>query len=81
MDSNAIEQLILEGLPESQVNVEGDDGVHFNAQVISTRFQGKPTLQRHRLVYATLGDQMGGAIHALSLSTLTPEEFANTGSV
>jgi len=44
--------------------------------VISDQFAGKLPLARHRLVYATLGDLMGGAIHALGLKTLTPEEAA-----
>ena len=54
--------------------VSGDDGVHFAATVVCAEFDGKSTLQRHRMVYATLGDKMGGEIHALSLITQTPEE-------
>ncbi len=56
------------------VNMQGDDGVHFEAVVISPSFSGLRTLQRHRRVYDTLGDKMGGAIHALALTTRTPEE-------
>jgi stress-induced morphogen len=44
--------------------------------VVAAQFAGKLPLARHRLVYATLGDLMGGAIHALALKTLTPEEAA-----
>jgi stress-induced morphogen len=54
--------------------VTGDDGVHFEAHVVSASFSGKPTLQRHRLVYATLGKLMGNEIHALGLRTETPDE-------
>jgi len=50
------------------------DGVHFEATVISDAFAGKLPLARHRLVYATLGDRMGGEIHALALKTMTPDE-------
>ncbi|MDN5780968.1 MAG: BolA/IbaG family iron-sulfur metabolism protein [Luteimonas sp.] len=74
MDTNTIRQLIEQGLPGARVAVQGDDGVHFEALVVSDAFQGKLPLARHRLVYATLGELMGGAIHALALRTLTPEE-------
>jgi stress-induced morphogen len=50
--------------------------VHFEAEVVAEQFAGKLPLARHRLVYATLGDLMGGAIHALALKTLTPAEAA-----
>ena len=76
MDAARIQALIEAGLPGALVNVRGDDGVHFEADVISEQFAGKLPLARHRLVYATLGDLMGGAIHALGLKPLTPEEAA-----
>ena len=74
MDSTTIEQMIRAGLPEAEVSVRGDDGVHFEAEVISAEFAGKNTLQRHRMVYATLGQAMGREIHALGLTTRTPDE-------
>jgi len=73
MDSLAIEQMIREGLPGATVTVNGDDGVHFEARVVSESFKGKPTLQRHRMVYATLGELMGNEIHALGLQTDVPD--------
>ena len=76
MDSNQIKTLIEQGLPGATAEVRGDDGVHFEALVVSAAFSGKLPLARHRLVYATLGELMGGAIHALSLKTLTPAEVA-----
>jgi acid stress-induced BolA-like protein IbaG/YrbA len=76
MDSATIEQMIRTGMPNAEVVVSGNDGVHFDAVVISPDFAGKATLQRHRLVYATLGSLMGNEIHALGLKTLTPEEQA-----
>ncbi len=75
MDSSTIEQMIRQGLPDAKVTVSGDDGVHFEAEVISPSFAGKRTLQRHRMVYATLGRLMGNEIHALGLKTATPEEI------
>lgn len=62
------------GLPAAQAVVEGADGVHFEATVVSEAFRGKLPLARHRLVYATLGDLMKKEIHALQLTTKTPEE-------
>ena len=76
MDANRIKQLIESGMPGAVAEVQGEDGVHFEARVVSEAFTGKLPLARHRMVYATLGDLMGGAIHALALKTLTPEEAA-----
>ena len=74
MDPSRIKSLIEQGLPGAHVEVDGPDGVHFEARVVSTAFAGKLPLARHRLVYATLGALMGNEIHALSLKTLTPDE-------
>jgi len=73
MDSLTIEQMINEGLPGATVTVSGDDGVHFEARVVAESFRGKSTLQRHRMVYATLGELMGNEIHALGLQTDVPD--------
>ncbi len=74
MDSTTIEQMIRAGLPDAVVSVTGEDGVHFEARVSSASFEGKSTLQRHRMVYATLGEMMGREIHALALHTDTGSE-------
>ena len=74
MNADTIRQLIESGLPGARVDVRGDDGVHFEATVVCAAFAGKLPLARHRMVYATLGDLMGGAIHALQLKTVTPDE-------
>jgi acid stress-induced BolA-like protein IbaG/YrbA len=50
------------------------DGQHFDALIVSTAFEGKSRIERHRLVYAALGDSMRHRVHALSMKTLTPEE-------
>jgi acid stress-induced BolA-like protein IbaG/YrbA len=73
MDSLTIEQMIRAGLPDADVEVSGDDGVHFEAVVVSPSFRTKSTLQRHRMVYATLGELMGNEIHALGLRTEVPD--------
>lgn len=79
MNAEDIRQLIEQGLPDARVEVEGEDGVHFEARVVSAAFAGKLPLARHRMVYATLGERMGGEIHALALKTLTPEEAGAAG--
>lgn len=70
-----IEQLIMLGLPAAEIRVSSHDGTHFEAEVISSSFNGKSSLARHQMVYATLGERMGREIHALSLRTLTPDEL------
>ncbi len=74
MNAQQIQQLIEAGLPGAQADVRGEDGVHFDATVVAECFRGKLPLARHRMVYATLGERMGGEIHALALRTLTPDE-------
>ena len=76
MNADTIRQLIETGLPGARAEVQGDDGVHFDATVVCAGFAGKMPLARHRMVYATLGDRIGGEIHALQLRTLTPDETA-----
>jgi acid stress-induced BolA-like protein IbaG/YrbA len=80
MDTRTIQTLIEQGLPGASAQVHGADGVHFEAIVVCAAFAGKLPLARHRMVYATLGDRMGGEIHALSLKTLTPEEASQKPS-
>jgi acid stress-induced BolA-like protein IbaG/YrbA len=78
LDADTIRHLIEEGLPGARASVQGADGVHFEALVVCDAFAGKLPLARHRMVYATLGDRMGGEIHALALRTLTPDEQGAT---
>lgn len=76
MKAEDIRALIEQHLPGAQVTVRGDDGVHFEAVVISDRFAGKSLLQQHRLVYAALGGRVEREeIHALALKTYTPEAW------
>ena len=77
MNTETIKNLIEKGLAGARADVHGADGVHFEAMVVSDAFAGKLPLARHRMVYATLGDLMGGEIHALSLKTLTPDEASH----
>jgi len=74
MDPQAVKSLIETGMPEAEVEVRGEDHTHFEAVIVSPAFEGKRTIQRHQMVYQTLGEKMGREIHALSMQTLTPEE-------
>jgi acid stress-induced BolA-like protein IbaG/YrbA len=72
-----LERLLLDGLACEHVSVEGD-GRHFFATIVSAEFEADPTrLARHQRVYRALGDRMREQIHALSMKTLTPEEWAS----
>jgi acid stress-induced BolA-like protein IbaG/YrbA len=76
MDSNEIKTMIENGMSNSVVNVDGD-GTHFEALIVSTEFEGKSLIERHKLVYGVLGDAMKERIHALSLKTYTPEQWGS----
>jgi acid stress-induced BolA-like protein IbaG/YrbA len=76
MNPQQIAELIHRGLPGSRAAVTSPDNVHFEAVVIAPAFSGKRAVQRHQLVYATLGSAMGNEIHALALQVFTPEEYA-----
>ena len=71
----SIKSGIEAGLACDYVAVEGD-GQHFQAVIVSGAFEGRNRVQRHQLVYKALGDRMREEIHALSMQTLTPEEWA-----
>jgi len=79
MQSEEIQAMIERGLPGAEVQVSGD-GRHFDAVVISQAFAGKSLLEQHRMVYAALGDKMGGDIHALTMRTYTREQWAQANA-
>jgi acid stress-induced BolA-like protein IbaG/YrbA len=75
---DSVKQGIETGLACEHVEVMGD-GQHFQALIVSTQFAGRNRVQRHQLVYAALGERMREEIHALSMRTLTPEEWQTGG--
>ena len=79
MNPEQVAQIIEAGLAGSKARVVSEDNVHFEAVVIAAAFAGKRSVQRHQLVYGTLGTAMGNEIHALALQVFTPEEFADQG--
>jgi acid stress-induced BolA-like protein IbaG/YrbA len=75
MNPDQVAQMIQAGLPGSTATVSSPDNVHFEAVVVAPAFAGKRAVQRHQLVYATLGERMGREIHALALQVFAPDEF------
>jgi acid stress-induced BolA-like protein IbaG/YrbA len=75
IDPAQIEGWLREGLACDHVQVQGD-GRHFEAVIVSPAFRGRSRVQRHQQVYAALGARMGAEIHALSMQTYTPEDWA-----
>jgi len=74
-----VSDFIAAGLNCEHVDVEGD-GRHFFATIVSVEFDGLARVRRHQRVYAALGDRMREQIHALSMKTLTPAEWAAQGA-
>ena len=74
MQVEDIASLIKSGVPDCEVEVDGD-GTHFTAVIVSDVFAGKNMVQQHQVVYKALGDRMGTDIHALSIQTYTPAQW------
>jgi acid stress-induced BolA-like protein IbaG/YrbA len=69
---------IAAGLTCEHLDVDGD-GQHFYATIVSPEFEGLPRVRRHQRVYDALGERMREEVHALSMKTLTPAEWAEQG--
>ncbi len=74
LDPQTVKAYIEQGLECEHVEVTGD-GHHFEAVIVSGAFREKSRVGQHQLVYKVLGDRMREEIHALSMSTLTPEDW------
>ena len=78
MTSEELQSLIAAGLPCEHLDVSGD-GAHWYATIVSSAFEGQRLIQRHQKVYATLGGRIQtNEVHALSMKTFTPAEWAAT---
>jgi stress-induced morphogen len=75
MAASDIEAMIRSALPDASVEITdlAGDGDHYAAKVVSAAFTGMPRVRQHQLVYNALGGRMGGALHALQLTTATPD--------
>ena len=71
MNADEIEGLIKAAFPDAKVEIEdlARDGDHYRAKIVSAAFRGKSRVQQHRMVYDALQGRMGGALHALALTT------------
>jgi acid stress-induced BolA-like protein IbaG/YrbA len=78
MTADQLRATIIGGLPCDHEDVQGDDGQHFEAVIVSPQFTGKNMIQQHQLVYQALGDRMRAEIHALSMRTFTPKRWAQS---
>ena len=76
LTATQLQSYITQHLACEYIKVMGDDGTHFEAVLVSAAFLGKSRVQQHQLVYAALGDRMREEIHALSMQTYTPEQWA-----
>ena len=72
---DSVKTYIQDNLACEHVEVAGD-GQHFEAVIVSTEFRDKNRVQQHQIVYRALGERMREEIHALSMRTLTPEQWA-----
>nr|WP_047169095.1 BolA family transcriptional regulator [Sphingomonas sp. Y57] len=75
MAADEIEAMIKAALPDARVEITdlAGDGDHYAARVVSESFRGLNRIKQQRLVYDALGGRMGGVLHALQLSTATPD--------
>ena len=71
MPADEIEAMIRAGIPDATVEITdlAGDGDHYAARVVSPSFAGLPRVKQHKAVYEALGGRMGGALHALQLTT------------
>lgn len=76
IQADEIRDRLAGALPGAAIEVRDMTGTadHYEVRVVTTAFEGRTLIERHRMVYAALGDVMGGPLHALSLKTLTPGE-------
>ena len=76
MTSEELQSIISAGLPCQHIELSGD-GQHWYATIVSSSFEGQRSIQRHQKVYATLGGRIQtNEVHALSMKTFTPAEWA-----
>jgi acid stress-induced BolA-like protein IbaG/YrbA len=76
VEPSSIEDSIRAGLPVTHLQVSGD-GAHFEAVIVSPSFAGLSRVKQHQLVYGALGERMRHEIHALSMKTYSPDEWAS----
>lgn len=76
MTADQLKNIIMNGLPCEHLEVQSNDGRHFEAVIVSISFNYKSMVQQHQVVYKALGDHMRAEIHALTMRTFTPDDWA-----
>jgi stress-induced morphogen len=76
MQAEDIAAKIRQALPDAKVELKDLTGTkdHWEATIVSEQFAGKTLIQRHRMVFAALEEEMKGPIHALTLKVYTPDQ-------
>ena len=78
MDAATVKALLQAELPDCDIEVQGE-GANYDITVTGAIFEGLRPVKKQQMVYAALGDKMGGEIHALTIRALTPDEAAAGG--
>ena len=75
MSAEELESRLRSAFPDAEIGIDdlAGDGDHYRARISSERFRGLTRIRQHQMVYAALGGQMGGELHALALQTAVPE--------
>jgi len=76
MHPDIIKERLQKNLPDATIQIQSDDHIHYRATVVSKQFQGLSKIAQHRLVYNALREELKEQIHALQLTTKTPEEHS-----
>lgn len=74
MTRETLEGFLIEAFPDAEIiltDLAGDND-HWQAEIVSEQFKGKPRVAQHQMVYAALKGKMGGELHALALKTRAP---------
>ncbi|MEL6693354.1 MAG: BolA family transcriptional regulator [Pseudomonadota bacterium] len=74
MTRETLEGFLTEAFPDAEIiltDLAGDND-HWQAEIVSEQFKGKPRVAQHQMVYAALKGKMGGELHALALKTRAP---------
>ena len=82
ISTSQVESMIRTAMPDAEVKIQDltGGGDHYQAIVVSSAFEGKSLIQQHQMVYRSVGQAMSSeAIHALSLKTYTPQDWAEAG--
>ena len=70
-----LQGMLESAFPGATIRLESNDNVHFQLLVVAPQFEGKNMVEQHQMVYAALGDAMRADVHALTIKSMTPDQF------